>query len=361
MTDETAEAVAAILGRYCTPADVAAAEDSWHEGLWAELTAGGYTGVGVAEEHGGSGADLEAAATVIRVAARFAAPVPVAEHLMSAGWMSRSLNSAPSAAVIVAAATEAAVPATYGGNGTIRLRDGLAEPVPWGRCAGRIVLPIDVGTDGELFGLLEPDDVVVEPGSSLAREPRDRVRVVTAALPAERVLQAPPGAGELLRLRMVLARALQIAGAAEQVLALCVRYANEREQFGRPIGRFQAVQQSMAVLAGESAAASCATQAATAALAEADPLVVPPEEVILAVEAAGLRARSAATRVARIAHQVHGAIGFTKEHALHQFTLRLWSWRDEPEPVSAAAAALGVRLANLGRDRLWTALTGASS
>ncbi|MGH7095569.1 MAG: acyl-CoA dehydrogenase family protein, partial [Stellaceae bacterium] len=153
-----------------------------------------------------------------------------------------------------------------------------------------------------------------------------------------------------LRLGAVL-RAAQMAGAMEAALDLATRYANDRVQFGRPIGKFQAIQQQMALLAEEVAAALVAAECAAQALAEGA------ESAEIAVPAAKIRAGIAAGRVADIAHQVHGAIGFTAEHSLHFLSRRLWSWRDEFGHESHWAQALGTKIAAAGAAQLWPLLT----
>jgi acyl-CoA dehydrogenase len=139
----------------------------------------------------------------------------------------------------------------------------------------------------------------------------------------------------------------------EAALALSVRYANDRVQFGRPIGKFQAIQQQLARLAEEAAAASVAVDSAAAAVAVGRP------SAGFAVAAAKIRAGEAAGRVAEIAHQVHGAIGFTHEHSLHYLTRRLWSWRDEFGTESEWSLELGRDLLTGGADRLWPTITAA--
>src|SRR4051794_12621174 len=77
----------------------------------------------------------------------------------------------------------------------------------------------------------------------------------------------------------------------------------------------------------------------------------------LAIAAAKVSAGQAAGTVARIAHQIHGAIGFTEEHDLRRSTTRLWSWRDEFGSVGEWAAALGELAVSLGAQGLWPLLT----
>ena len=149
---------------------------------------------------------------------------------------------------------------------------------------------------------------------------------------------------------MALTRALMIAGAMASILDLGTSYALEREQFGRPIAAFQAVQQQLAVLAGEAAAAIRAADGALEALDSSSALVE--------IAVAKARAGEAAGRGAEIAHQVHGAMGFTHEHRLHHRTRRLWTWRDEFGHEAHWQAWLGRRIASAGADDLWAFVSG---
>ena len=158
---------------------------------------------------------------------------------------------------------------------------------------------------------------------------------------ADRVM--PPLDDE--RRRGALLRSIQVAGALERVRDLTVAYAREREQFGQPLNRFQAIQQELAELAGMVALAGAAV----------DQAVEDPSAKRVAV--AKVVAGEAAGRVATLAHQVHGAIGFTYEHQLHRFTTRLWRWRDEFGTEAAWAEGLGDLLARVGGDRVWEVTT----
>jgi alkylation response protein AidB-like acyl-CoA dehydrogenase len=70
-----------------------------------------------------------------------------------------------------------------------------------------------------------------------------------------------------------------------------------------------------------------------------------------------IRAGEAAGKVAEIAHQVHGAIGFTHEHSLHRLTRRLWSWRDEFGTESHWSRELGREVMSAGADALWPTMS----
>ena len=148
-------------------------------------------------------------------------------------------------------------------------------------------------------------------------------------------------------------RSVQAAGALETILSLSVRYANERVAFERPIGKFQAVQQNLARLAGETAAALAAAGSAADTIAQTPAF---DDTVLLEAASAKIRSGEAAAEGSAIAHQVHGAIGFTNEHVLHRFTLRLLSWRDDFGSESYWAAALGELIARRGANQFWPML-----
>ena len=156
-------------------------------------------------------------------------------------------------------------------------------------------------------------------------------------------------AADGVRLYGALVRSAQMAGALESILRQAVQYATERKQFGRPIGAFQAIQQQLAVLAGHVAAAGLAAESAFRAAEGAD--------ARFEIAVAKVRTGEAAGVGAGIAHQVHGAIGFTYEHTLHFATRRLWSWRAECGGEAQWSAELARTVAAGGGEGLWPFLT----
>ena len=109
-----------------------------------------------------------------------------------------------------------------------------------------------------------------------------------------------------------------IAGAADRLVEMTAAYANERIQFGKPIGRQQALQQTMAVMAEDAVAARIASQLGCAG-------AFPP--ALAAAATAKSVASKAAARIAASAHAVHGAIGISEEFDLQLYTRRLHEWR----------------------------------
>ena len=170
------------------------------------------------------------------------------------------------------------------------------------------------------------------------------------ATPALRTA-TPPG-GSALEVGAAL-RTAQIAGAIGRVLDLAVQYAGERVQFGKPIAKFQAIQQQLAVLGELAAASAMAAELACDAPGTAlDPM---------RVACAKARASEAAGAAAAIGHAVHGAIGVTEEHDLQLFTRRLWAWRLDFGSDAHWTAAIGQRLLGTRGRTAWQDVIDGSS
>jgi acyl-CoA dehydrogenase len=328
----------------------------WNERLWAALERAGIPLISVPEPAGGSGGSLEQAAVVAISAGEHAARVPVAETALLGGWLLAQAGLPVPAGPLIAVRAPALAPAseadgisvTRGPDGW--LVRGRLPRVGWGRVAARVVVLAESG-GAELAVALSPGDVAVNPGSNVAGEPRDDLIVDTVADRAA-VAEVAGGTGAALRLRAALARVLLISGAMGRALDLTVRYAAERQQFGRSLGSFQAVQQQIAELAAETAAVRAAADAAVRRCA-ADGFAGP--GAWFTVASAKVQAARGATVAARVAHQVHGAIGFTQEHALRLTTTRLWAWRDEAGSPAQWAGELGRHV--LAAGPLWPVIT----
>ncbi len=321
-----------LFGDLATAKVLAAAEGGeWPEALWQAVEAAGY---GDVLADGPSG--MVEAVTILRAAGHHAAPIPLPETML-ARWLCAACGVRAPAGISTVAPVEPEDRLTFDGN-TI---SGRARHVPWGRLAAAVVLVADnaIVVGGASF----------LPGKNLAGEPRDHFAAVGTGL-SDNPLPAGVDRRTVHRFGALL-RAAQMAGAMEAALDLSVRYANDRVQFGRPIGKFQAIQQQLALLAEEVAAALVAVESAAAAVAAGHP------STALALAAAKIRAGEAAGKVAEVAHQVHGAIGFTHEHSLHRLTRRLWSWRDEFGNESYWSLALGREVAAAGAEALWPTIT----
>lgn len=343
------EAAERLFEKHCTAETMRRADGGeFPQPLWRALTEAGYAAALVPEDAGGTGLEMSDALSLLVSAGRHAVPAPFAETML-AGWLlSASGIPMPEGPLTVAPVREGDVLSATREGALWRI-DGTATRVPWARqCATIAVL---AESDGKsVVALVSAADCAIKDGYNVAGEPRDEL-VFSGTKPLQAaMLPSPISAGALRALGAVM-RSAQMAGALQRVLETSVRYASERVQFGRPIGRFQAVQQNLALLAGQAAAATAAAEAAIEAAAHN--LDSP------AVAAAKIRAGEAAGIGAAIAHQVHGAIGFTQEHRLHYSTRRLWSWRDEFGNEAYWARRLGGEVAAAGADRLWHGITAA--
>jgi alkylation response protein AidB-like acyl-CoA dehydrogenase len=316
---------------------------------WREVEAAGLASAWVSAALGGAGAAAVDGLAVARVAGRHAIALPVAETLL-AGWLLAEAGigvpEGPLAVVIDARAQP-----QRDGQGRF---SAPSTRVAWARHARHAVLCAGSG-DAAIVALLDAQAMQVAPGSSLAGEPRDRVVLSCADAIASAAPGAAADAAAARRLGALL-RAQQMAGALERILEISLDYARNRVQFGRPIARFQAVQQELARLAGECAAAAAAAGAGASALARHG---LAHEIAARAAAAAKIRVGQAAGAGAAIAHQVHGAMGFSQEYVLQRYTRQLWSWRDDFGAETEWAQWLGQRVCAAGAEALWPELTRA--
>jgi acyl-CoA dehydrogenase len=304
--------------------------------VWRDVEQADLGRLGTATVKGGAGGSLSDAGAVLRMAARFAPPIPLAETQLATWLVTEAGLSVPPGPLAVA-------PTRFGLAPKLG-RDGFAGGdllgIPFAGLASHLVVLAE--SEGSTWAaVLDLSGVEVVPAPSLSGEPWATVRLKGA-----KPLGAAPvavGLDDLLA-RGALMRSQQIAGALSKILELTISYAGERVQFGRPIARFQAIQHHLADIAGETVAAGVAAEAAIE-LAEAGRLL---EAAAIAKSRTGLAARAAA-----VAHQVHGAIGVTEEHPLHLFTRRIWDWRDDFGSDFEWSGRLGRKIAGAGPAALW--------
>jgi acyl-CoA dehydrogenase len=322
----------------------------WPDSLWTAVAAAGLTAALLPEDARGLGISVSEAMSLLRVAAAHAAPIPLAETML-AGWLlARAGIKVPEGLPLgIAPVRRDDRLETAAASGGWRLV-GKASRIPWARNAAALAVLAE-GPQGMHVALLPAGVFGIKPASNLAGEPRDTIDVDTT-LGADAVAPAPSGFGpDQLRAAGAILRANQIAGALERALALTVDYAQTRVQFGRPIGKFQAIQQNLAVFTGQTAAAiAVAEMAAETFDGGLNPVVV---------GAAKARAGEAANIAAGFAHQTHGAIGFTQEYGLHPLTRRLWSWRDEFGNEAEWQRCVGQAAFAAGAEGLWPMITAA--
>jgi acyl-CoA dehydrogenase len=336
-----AQTVERLLVDCCTPEALERAKtEGWCAPVWDSLVAADFTRISLPEEAGGSGGSLGDAADVLKALGRYAASVPFAETALLGGWLLAQAGlTIPDGPIAVAPEL-------------LHLREERVvgrTRVAWAGPACGIAAIVDT-PDGLVVALIDPSDVHMEPGSNLAGEARE---TVTFDIPLTGALQAAQADVDIgsLRRRGALSRVLLMAGAAEAMSDLTVRYTHERQQFGQPIVRFQAVQQHLVTVAQCAAQLSVAADLAVRALEQ--------RTAELEIAAAKVIADEAAVAGTRAAHQAHGAMGLTREYPLQRLSRALWSWRYEYGHARSWNRLLGDLAVEAGADNLFSLVTGA--
>lgn len=282
MTDDNeflVEAFRRLLAERITPEVVRTVEQRRELGSeWQEFVASGFLDAHVPEAAGGAGLGLAQLFPLLLLLGEHAVPLPVGQTMVARGLLAGSGGaSAPDAAILIA---------------------GVSNHFPGGASATHALVE---GDDG--LGLAEISGDGIDPfgagSASLLRDAR-------TGEPVE-------GSTSTLLLAAAAVESALMAGAMARILEMSLRYAGERQQFGRPLGKFQAIQQQLAVLAEQVISAQVAARAAFggARFEEAR------------VAAAKVRVNEAAGHICAIAHAIHGAIGATEEFDLQLYTRRL--------------------------------------
>ena len=341
---EIRDAVTALLGGHALRTADGGRDDGAARAAFAELTAQGWTRVGLPESLGGNGGTLADAADVTAAAAYLGVATPLADQVLIANAAASLLG------IAVPAAATCVLP--------VVAEAGTATGVPWASWASHLLVADRAGE----VAVIDAREALVTPGANLADEPNDGVTLDTAVSGAAVSGAGTSGAAaaDLITLLGALARSVQIAAALRRCQDLSVTYARQRRQFGRLLADLPVIQQELAALAGETAAAQAASRAAIGAAAggRGDWWMAAEHAAARSVAAAKVRAGLAATAGARSAHQIHGAIGITREYELHVHTRSLWAWRDEYGAERTWARRLGDTV-RASPDGLWASIVPA--
>ncbi len=291
----------------------------WTQSLWDVLKESELISIGVPENLGGSGGDFDDAFSIIYLAGKYAAPIPLSETIIAKrvlGELGQKAGNDP-----ITFSFEEGNEVTVKKTNEGAVVSGKLANVPWARHAKNVVALAEM--EGKSFVVQLPlEKAEIEKVNNIAGEPRDTVVFDEIAFEELALCEVD---GDAFREKMLnlgaLSRVVMMAGAMEMIMDLSVRYVSERKQFGRFLHRFQAVQQHLAKLTGETVISIAAMNNAIAAYEEG--------QFLQELAYARIRVNEAAEKVAKSAHQVHAGIGVTYEHSLHQFTRRLWAWREE--------------------------------
>jgi acyl-CoA dehydrogenase len=296
--DMLTDSVERLLADSCTPARIREIEGGAPiDALWRVLHDSGFMDALIPETAGGAGLNLSSVFPIVLACGRHAVPAPLAQTMLVRAMLAAAGIEAPSGPITIAAVAQseqddalACARAPYG---------RIAEWVLTDRKGSLLLLPVKGArtTPTGIHASLEADLAwSAIPKNAASIDAPVEIRAVGAAL-----------------------YAAQLAGAMERVVAITIRYANERVQFGRSISKFQVIQHHLSVMAEQALAARMAAQMGCHSLSHL------PDPNLAAVAKA--RTSEAAVAVASLAHAVHGAMGFTAEYALQLFTRRLHEWR----------------------------------
>jgi acyl-CoA dehydrogenase len=283
------------------------------------LSDGGWLGVGLDGDLGGEGGDLADAVAVVNAVSSGGWPSPVADLVLVTNNVRAIAGVSARGAGLTIVVPDVGV---IDDDGRI---DVDASWVPWATWASQLIVITEDHNGDAAIAVIDADCAQRTPRRSLDGAPWARVTLTGAQATTLTSLCRPAGelADEVLTYG-ALARSVQISSALARVEELTVEHITARKQFGRALSAFQAVQHSIATLAGAAAAAQAAVADAVRGVSHAAQLRGDPR-----LSTAKIQTAKAATEVAAVAHQLHGAVGTAREHELHRHTLALWTWREE--------------------------------
>jgi alkylation response protein AidB-like acyl-CoA dehydrogenase len=273
--------------------------------LEEQIVESGFADAMLDEDCGGAGLHMGEAFSLFFLCGRHAFPLPLPATMIARNVLARQGIDIPEGNIAISAAPVAHA------DKAVECRN-----VPSGKLAQWVIVP-------HALECAAPCDLL------LPTDGAERVETgVNGSLQAHLSWSAPHSAGVVIEgaypwLEVAAAMtAAQMAGAMDTVLNMTVRYAQERSQFGRPIGKFQAVQQQLSVLAELASASRIAAELGCQEPAKGT-------SNTLAAAVAKARVSEAAGTVVSIAHAVHAAMGITEEYDLQLHTRRLIEWRTD--------------------------------
>jgi len=307
------EAIEKLLADRCTGAEIRRIEVGGAVApLWQAMQEAGFLDLCLAEEQGGAALPMAELFVVLQCLGRFAMPLPLAQSIVARALVGGA-TELPAGRVTLAARLQHVDDASV-----------VCPFTPYGAVADHVL----ANDDGDLLLLSCAPARCVAVG-----DPRNLAASLTWHSP-EPLLRLPGKGGAVEPFAAAMSAAL-LSGAMQRCFDLALAHCNNRVQFGKALGKFQAIQQQLSVMAEHVLAGAIAAEAAFATQGSAPAL--------LASAVAKSRTSEAAGLVAGIAHAVHGAVGMTDEYDLGLLTRRLHDWRT-----------------SYGAESYWNRIIGAS-
>ncbi|MFE3003366.1 acyl-CoA dehydrogenase family protein [Nocardia sp. NPDC059246] len=311
--------------------------------IWPEMVKLGLDTVGIAESNGGSDGTVADLAVLSEALGQHGIGVPLIQAATANWVLAEAGQRVEPGSLSLVAVTDS----TLNIEGRLSARIGS---VPWARSADRVIVYPAVGSP-LVFRIGDPE-MSIEPGLNLAGEQSDTV-VLTAAAGAV-LAQAPGRDAVLARLGVLWSAAL--VGSVRGAYELTRDYVRTREQFGAPLVKIPAVAAGLATIRTQLLQAETTANRAV----EVYSTGASGNSVLAATAVARIICATSATETARIAHQLHGAMGITAEYPLHKLTTKLWAWRDAVLSESEWARLLGETTLEQGENALWCELTATA-
>ncbi|XRQ10407.1 acyl-CoA dehydrogenase family protein [Actinomadura welshii] len=291
--------------------------------LWKEMVDLGWTALPFPEEHGGVGGDFLDVCLLFEQLGYAQVPSPLLASVACCGMPVARFGTAEQKERWLTAisggriVTAAPLPWDRPADGPVARRDGdgfvlsgTATFVPFAASAEDILVAARLDGEPRAFWV-DASSVTLKPLGTVGWDRPCHVELADVHVPAGAVMDAE--AADAISLFGAAATCAEMVGAAQRVLDMTVQYATEREQFGRPIGSFQAVQHHCADM-------SIDVLGSRFIAYEAIWLLSVDRDAAEEVSMAKAWVSEAYERVCALGHQVHGAIGFTEEHDLHLFS-----------------------------------------
>jgi acyl-CoA dehydrogenase len=315
--------------------------------IWGVLCDAGFPWVGIPEELGGAGGNRGDARLLWREVGRAGIAIPFVETSL-AGWAAaRAGLNVPPGALALIRGTSLHVQTPNSGAVVIT---GTAPSVPWADWSEHLLVLVfdDTSTTSDgIVAFVGRDEIEVKPGRNIAGEPRDDVVFHGVTVARDRFRTVSREDAESINLENAISRIQLLSGAADSALATAIRHAHDRVQFGRPIDKFQAVQQLLVQAAEQVLLLDTAARI----------FELEEQPALFDVAAAKVVANDAAEGVAAECHQVCGAMGMTAEFALQRWTRRLWAWAGEEGSSVIWRKRLARAALQLDGDQLWDMVT----
>ena len=335
------DSVGKLLSDHVTPTLIESVEGgAFASDLWSELVNQGILLLGLDEVSGGYGGTFGDQLALLRECGRHAVPAPVS-HTLLANHLRSMLGekgvTKPSAVIDGAVL-----------SGSGKSVSGELQDVPWGAMLSSVLVQaeFEAGSCWIELAVSKSSDH----GTNIAGEPTATLSFDSSAPMAVLGSVSEQHLREILH-RGAAMHSAKMAGALEQALQIAVGYVLERKQFGQPLAKFQAIQHQLAVMATEVAAS-------VRSVDQMQMTEDAPSDLDVAIAKA--RVGEAVCVSTDTAHQVLGAMGYTREHHLNYLTRRLWLWRDQFGHETFWHSEIGRHFLSANQADLWTQITDLS-